>query len=167
MIRISIVDDEKIIREKISSLVSETLAAEPVEAELRTYPDGESFLGASGTDGPSDILLADTALKDIVRGFEAPKVSIQLIQQIVADYYDIDVEGLLSQRRTADITYPRQIAMFLCREMTGDSLKTIGKHFGGRDYSTVISAYNKIMADLKKDPELGLTLDDLRKRIKK
>lgn len=114
-----------------------------------------------------DILLADTALKDIVRGFEAPKVSIQLIQQIVADYYDIDVEGLLSQRRTADITYPRQIAMFLCREMTGDSLKTIGKHFGGRDYSTVISAYNKIMADLKKDPELGLTLDDLRKRIKK
>ena len=59
MIRISIVDDEEIIREKISSLVSETLAAEPVEAELRTYPDGESFLGASGTDGPSDILLAD------------------------------------------------------------------------------------------------------------
>ncbi|HJD01795.1 MAG TPA: LytTR family DNA-binding domain-containing protein [Candidatus Mediterraneibacter excrementavium] len=59
MIRISIVDDEKIIREKISSLVSETLAAEPVEAELRTYPDGESFLGVSGTDGPSDILLAD------------------------------------------------------------------------------------------------------------
>ena len=114
-----------------------------------------------------DIVLADTALKDIVRGFDAPKVSIQLIQQIVADYYDIDVEGLLSQRRTADITYPRQIAMFLCREMTGDSLKTIGKHFGGRDYSTVISAYNKIMGDLKKDPELGLTLDDLRKRIKK
>ena len=59
MIRISIVDDEEIIREKISSLVSETLATEPVEAELRTYPDGESFLGASGTDGPSDILLAD------------------------------------------------------------------------------------------------------------
>lgn len=59
MIRISIVDDEEIIREKISSLVSETLAAEPVEAELRTYPDGESFLDVSGTDGPSDILLAD------------------------------------------------------------------------------------------------------------
>ena len=59
MIRISIVDDEEIIREKISSLVSETLAAEPVETEIRTYPDGERFLGASGTDGPSDILLAD------------------------------------------------------------------------------------------------------------
>ena len=59
MIRISIVDDEKIIREKISSLVSETLAAEPVETEIRTYPDGESFSGCVGTDGPSDILLAD------------------------------------------------------------------------------------------------------------
>ncbi len=114
-----------------------------------------------------DINLADTALKDIVRGYDNRKVSIQLIQQIVADYFDIDVEGMLSQRRTADITYPRQIAMFLCREMTGDSLKTIGKHFGGRDYSTVISAYNKIMADLKKDPELVVTMDDLRKRIKK
>ena len=59
MIRISIVDDEEIIREKISALVSETLAAEPVEAEIRTYPDGERFLGAPGTDMPSDILLAD------------------------------------------------------------------------------------------------------------
>ncbi|MEA5059511.1 MAG: chromosomal replication initiator protein DnaA [Candidatus Pelethousia sp.] len=114
-----------------------------------------------------DITLADTALKDIIPGYENRKVSIELIQQIVADYYEIDVEGLLSQRRTADITHPRQVSMFLCREMTGDSLKTIGKHFGGRDYSTVISAYNKIMGDLKKDPELGLVLDDLRKRIKK
>ena len=59
MIRISIVDDEEIIREKISALVSETLATEPVEAEIRTYPDGERFLGAPGTDVPSDILLAD------------------------------------------------------------------------------------------------------------
>ena len=114
-----------------------------------------------------DIALADTALKDIVPGYENRKVSIELIQQIVADYYEIDVEGMVSQRRTADIAYPRQVAMFLCREMTGDSLKTIGKYFGGRDYSTVISAYNKIMSDLKKDPQLSLTLDDLRKRIKK
>jgi len=111
--------------------------------------------------------LADTALKDIIPGYENRKVSIDLIQQIVADYYEIELEGMLSQRRTADITYPRQVAMFLCREMTGDSLKTIGKHFGGRDYSTVISAYNKISADMKKNPDLILTMDDLRKRIKK
>ena len=114
-----------------------------------------------------DITLADTALKDIIPGYENRKVSIDLIQQIVADYYEIELEGMLSQRRTADITYPRQVAMFLCREMTGDSLKTIGKHFGGRDYSTVISAYNKISADMKKNPDLILTMDDLRKRIKK
>lgn len=114
-----------------------------------------------------DTTLADTALKDIIPGYENRKVTIDLIQQIVADYYEIDLEGLLSQRRTADITFPRQVAMFLCREMTGDSLKTIGKYFGGRDYSTVISAHNKILSDLKKNSELALVMDDLRKRIKK
>ncbi|MDR0841764.1 MAG: chromosomal replication initiator protein DnaA [Christensenellaceae bacterium] len=119
------------------------------------------------TGKPITTTLADTALKDIIPGYENRKVTVELIQQIVADYYHIDLGTMLSQRRTAEITYPRQVSMYLCREMTEVSLKTIGKHFGGRDYSTVISACNKISDDIKTEPALSITLEDIKKRIKK
>ena len=119
------------------------------------------------TGKPVNLTLADTALRDIIAGYEDRRVTIELIQQIVADYYDIDLSGLSSQRRTAELAHPRQIAMYLCREMTDVSLKNIGKNFGGRDYSTVISACNKVSDDIKGDKSLELELDDIKKRIKK
>ncbi len=119
------------------------------------------------TKRPIDITLADTALRDILPGFENRKISIELIQQVVSDYYSISVESLLSQRRTMEITYPRQIAMYLCKEMTEASLKSIGRSFGGRDHTTVISACKKIAADTESDSKLAVILEDLQKRIKK
>ena len=119
------------------------------------------------TKRPIDITLADTALKDILPGFENRKITIELIQQVVADYYSIGLESLLSQRRTMEITYPRQIAMYLCKEMTESSLKSIGKSFGGRDHTTVISACKKISSDLESDPKLVVTIEDIQKRIRK
>ena len=89
------------------------------------------------------------------------------MQQVVADYYDIDIDALLSQRRTMEITYPRQVAMYLCKELTNKSLKYIGSSFGGRDHSTVINACKKIESDMNEDAQVAELIEDLTKRIKK
>ena len=119
------------------------------------------------TKRPLDAHLADAALKDIIPGYENRKVTVELIQQVVADYYSVDVDALLSQRRTMEVTYPRQVAMYLSKELTEESLKAIGRRFGGRDHTTVISACKKIRADIKENPQLVLVLEDLTKRIRK
>ena len=119
------------------------------------------------TKRPLDAHLADAALKDIIPGYENRKVTVELIQQVVADYYSVDVEAILSQRRTMEVTYPRQVAMYLSKELTEESLKAIGRRFGGRDHTTVISACKKIRADIKENPQLVLVLEDLTKRIRK
>ncbi len=118
------------------------------------------------TQRPMDMALADIALKDIIPGYESRKITIELIQQIVADYYSVDIDTLLSQRRTAEATIPRHMAMYLCKEMTDSSLKLIGKSFGGRDHTTVINACRNIEAE-KNDPETQLIIEDLKKRIRK
>lgn len=151
--------DEKVI----------TFIAEKVNSNIRQLEGSLNRVIAYSnlTKRPIDITLADTALRDILPGFENRKITIELIQQVVADYYSISLDSLLSQRRTMEITYPRQIAMYLCKEMTDSSLKSIGRSFGGRDHTTVISACRKIAADIEKDENLSVIMEDLQKRIKK
>jgi chromosomal replication initiator protein len=151
--------DEKVI----------TFIAEKVNSNIRQLEGSLNRVIAYSnlTKRPIDITLADTALRDILPGFENRKITIELIQQVVADYYSISLDSLLSQRRTMEITYPRQIAMYLCKDMTDSSLKSIGRSFGGRDHTTVISACKKIAADIDKDESLSVVMEDLQKRIKK
>ena len=115
---------------------------------------------------PITIGLADAALKDIIDDVTERRVTVQMVQQAVADFYNVSVESMTSSRRTSDVTYPRQVAMYLSREMTDLSLKVIGEQFGGRNYSTIISACNKIEDDMKFDPDLSKIFRDLKKRIK-
>ena len=119
------------------------------------------------TKKPIDLTLTATALKDIVAGYDNTPVTIPLVQQVVSDYYDIDTDALLSQRRSMDVTYPRQMAMYLCKELTNKPLKAIGASFGGRDHSTVINACKRIETDMKNDPQVADLVEDLTKRIKK
>ena len=119
------------------------------------------------TKKPIDLALTATALKDIVAGYDNTPVTIPLVQQVVSDYYDIDTDALLSQRRSMDVTYPRQMAMYLCKELTNKPLKAIGASFGGRDHSTVINACKRIETDMKNDPQVSDLVEDLTKRIKK
>jgi len=113
-----------------------------------------------------DIELTDMALRDIVPGYDGRKITTQLIQQVVADYYGIDTEAMLSKRRTTELSLPRQIAMYFVREFTNESLKTVGASFGGRDYSTVISALHKIEDMCREDADFALTMEDIRSRIR-
>lgn len=109
--------------------------------------------------------LATEALKDIISKKQGKHITIDLIQDIVSSYFNLRVEDLKSQRRTRNVAYPRQIAMYLSRKLTDMSLPKIGEEFGGRDHTTVIHAYEKISENLKTDDSLQHTVNDLTKKI--
>ncbi|MEG1004028.1 chromosomal replication initiator protein DnaA [Clostridium sp.] len=109
--------------------------------------------------------LASEALKDIISKKQGKHITIEIIQDVVANYFNLRVEDLKSQRRTRNVSYPRQIAMYLSRKITDMSLPKIGEEFGGRDHTTVIHAYEKISDNLNRDESLQHTIDDLTKKL--
>jgi len=122
---------------------------------------------ASLTKRPVNTDLVAEALKDIFPNGKAKEVTMDVIQEIVASYFKIKIEDLQSKKRTRTIAYPRQIAMYLCRELTETSLPQIGQFFGGRDHTTVIHAYDKISQDKETDNRLSGILNELIDRIQK
>jgi len=92
-------------------------------------------------------------------------VTVDLIKDVVSQYYNIRTEEFNSKRRTRSISFPRQIAMYLSRELTDLSLPKIGEEFGGRDHTTVIHAYEKITKDKDKDLDLSNKIEQIRKEI--
>lgn len=109
--------------------------------------------------------LASEALKDIISKKQGKHITIEIIQDVVASYFNLRVEDLKSQRRTRNVSYPRQMAMYLSRKLTDMSLPKIGEEFGGRDHTTVIHAYEKISDNLNRDESLQHTIDDLTKKL--
>ncbi|MGI6558946.1 MAG: chromosomal replication initiator protein DnaA [Limnochordia bacterium] len=105
--------------------------------------------------------LAQDALKDILPSHEKRPPTIARIQEVVAEYYGATTADLQSKKRTKAVVFPRQVAMYLCRELTDSSLPQIGDHFGGRDHSTVIHACDKIANDLTQDPSLAAEVQEL------
>ena len=120
---------------------------------------------SSLTNRDVSVDLASEALKDIISNKESAPVTVKTIQESVANYYNLRIEDLKSQRRTRNIAYPRQIAMYLSRKLTDMSLPKIGEEFGGRDHTTVIHAYEKISENLKTNDSLQHTVNDLTKKI--
>ncbi|MBR0576539.1 chromosomal replication initiator protein DnaA [Proteiniclasticum sp. BAD-10] len=109
--------------------------------------------------------LAAEALKDIISSSQTRSITIDLIQDVVANYFNLSVQELKSQRRTRNVAYPRQIAMYLSRKLTDMSLPKIGDEFGGRDHTTVIHAYEKISDALKTDDSLISAIKIMTKKI--
>lgn len=108
---------------------------------------------------------AEEALKNIINELHNQKLTSELIIKVVSKHFDITPEELKSSKRNRDIVFPRQIAMYLCREIANLSLPKIGDDFGGRDHTTVLHAYDKINNDMKTSPELATTIDDIKKDI--
>jgi len=121
---------------------------------------------ASLTNSKLDVSIADEALKDIISNHRPRKITPELIQNIIADYYQLKVEDLKSKKRNRPIAYPRQVAMYLCRELTDLSLPKIGEYFGGRDHTTVIHACEKITEEMESDLQIKRTINELINRIK-
>ena len=119
---------------------------------------------ASFTRKEIDLELAQEVLKDFTidknRHFTIPN-----IQKVVAQYHQLRVTDLKSKKRSRDISVPRQIAMYICREYTQASLPEIGRQFGGKDHTTVIFSYRKIAGLIKENKEIGNRVQEIIKLI--
>lgn len=111
-----------------------------------------------------NLALARDVLKMVANDLRAP-ISIEQIQKIVCDFYDLPEDLLRAKTRKQEIVTARQVAMFLAKELTGASLKTIGLHFGGRDHSTVIHACQSVDERIKTDSVFRQAVERLRRRI--
>jgi len=118
------------------------------------------------TNSKIDIRLAQEILKDSFKE-EAQKFTIEGIQKVVADYFNVKVSDLRAKKRTVSIVRPRQIAMFLVRELTTHSFPEIGGFFGGKDHTTVLHSCNKIAGERDKDVAVRSLLDKLKGLLKK
>jgi chromosomal replication initiator protein len=121
---------------------------------------------SSLTGRPMTVDLAQEVLKDVFPQGEIPQVSVEGIQEAVVERFGISLQELTGDRRTASVVYPRQVAMYLCRELTDSSLPKIGKKFGGRDHTTVIHATSKIAKLIKEDRSVYNLVQELTARIK-
>jgi chromosomal replication initiator protein len=121
---------------------------------------------SSLTGRPMTVELAQEVLKDVFPQGEVPEISVEQIQQTVVERFGITAQELTGDRRSQSIVYPRQVAMYLCRELTDSSLPKIGKKFGGRDHTTVIHATSKIAKLIKEDRNVYNLVQELTARIK-
>ncbi|HEL1004681.1 TPA: chromosomal replication initiator protein DnaA [Streptococcus equi subsp. zooepidemicus] len=117
-----------------------------------------------------DTITVDIAAEAIrARKQDGPKMTVIPIEEIqaqVGKFYGVTVKEIKATKRTQDIVLARQVAMFLAREMTDNSLPKIGKEFGGRDHSTVLHAYNKIKNMIGQDESLRIEIETIKNKIK-
>ncbi len=113
-----------------------------------------------------DASLAADALKDIVPNSKPKEITIKGIQEVIANRFNIQLEDFAAKKRTKSVAFPRQIAMYLARELTDFSLPKIGEEFGGRDHTTVIHAHEKISKMISDDLQLQREIDELTEQIK-
>ncbi len=141
--------------------------AKNVRANVRELEGAlQNILAYSRFSGrPIDIQLVREALRDLL-SIKNRQISVENIQKTVADYYKIKVADMHSKKRPANIARPRQIAMYLAKELTQKSLPEIGEAFGGRDHTTVLHAVRKIGGERNNDPDLNQQLHVLEQTIK-
>jgi len=124
---------------------------------------------ASLNDKPIDILLVESALKATYgqAGGGGGPITFDMIKKVAAEYYSIKFDDMSAKVRTKEIANARQVAMFLCRELTESSLPKIGEEFGGRDHTTVLYAIDKIKHMIKKNKDLAEAVKVISENIKK
>ena len=146
-----------IIDDEILSLI-----ATKVDSNIRELEGiiNKLIAKASLTETPITIEMAQKAIDDI-RG-ETKVISSAYIQDVVAKYYNISVNDLKGQKRSADVTFPRQIAMYLCRNVAQMSMPQIGRDFGNRDHSTVMHACDKIEKEIKSNETTKLIVESVK-----
>ena len=112
-----------------------------------------------------NIMLAAEALKDIISPEEGRQITPELILDIVAEHYSISVYDLKGKKKSSNIAIPRQVSMYLCREMTDTPLKSIGIILGGRDHSTISHGVDRVADEITRDEALCNTIDIIKKKI--
>jgi len=153
----SSIPDEVIdlICKKISSNVRDLIGA------LNTLVAYAEIMGKQVT-----LDIAQQKLKDMLVSSKQSNLSMEVIQKVVASYFSVSVNDLKGKKRTQNVVFPRQLAMYICREMTEYSSTEIGEAFGGRDHSTVIYSFEKIRNRFVIDANLDSTVDILKRQVK-
>ncbi|HZV49225.1 MAG TPA: chromosomal replication initiator protein DnaA [Candidatus Dormibacteraeota bacterium] len=162
-----------ILRSKLgpkSGLVSEevlTFIAHKVQKNIRELEGALTRILAFSAIHQRRISQEDAArlLQDIIPAGVRRPLTIERIQETVADFYQISLEDMKGKRRDKHIVFPRQVAMYLVREETPSSLPTIGQAFGGRDHTTALHSIEKIANELKEDERLRYELQAIRERL--
>ena len=121
-----------------------------------------AFCSLSGRD--MSVELAQEVLADLW-GEEERVITMEHIQRKVADFFGIKLSDMRAKNRTKSVAFPRQIAMYLSRQLTHASLSDIGRAFGGKDHTTVIHAVSKLQLLIQEDPKLKQTIDALTQGI--
>ena len=117
------------------------------------------------TNKPITLEMAEEALKDIIYPDSPKMVTPQIIIQVVADHFGIKAEDITSKKRTAEIVIPRQVVMYLCRELTDISLKNIAKVLDKKDHSTIINGITKIQDEINNNSEFANQINIIKKKI--
>ncbi len=116
--------------------------------------------------GSIDLEVASAALKDIIQPRPSRQITAQMMMEVVARFYNVSVNEILSNRRSMDITLPRQVAMYLCRFVLNMTFPKIGEEFGGKDHTTVMHACNKVSSDLNSvNSSLSHDIEEIKKRL--
>lgn len=114
---------------------------------------------------PIDISLAAEALKDMISPDNIREITPELIMDVVSEHFNVSIADLKGRKRNAEIVLPRQIIMYLCREMTDTPLKAVGAMLGGKDHASISHGVKKITADLETDEALNNTVSIIRKKL--
>jgi len=120
---------------------------------------------ASLSSIPITAEVAVEALKDIIPTNNTKQITIEIIQEIVARFFNLSPNDFKAKKRTRAVAFPRQIAMYLSRQLTDSSLPKIGDEFGGRDHTTVMHAHDKITQALINDQLLEKKVNEIIQRI--
>ena len=153
--------ENRIIDDEIIQLI-----ASKVESNIRELEGifNKIVAIASLTNSEITMSIAEKAIGDLERSSDKI-ITVDYIQYAVANYYNLDQNDFKIQRKTSDIAFPRQIAMYLSKQLTGLSLKEIGNEFGGKDHSTVIYAIKKVEDEMKLNTNTKTTVDNIKKTI--
>jgi len=141
--------------------------ANNIKSSIRELEGSINTLQAYADLNKSEITLevAKTALKDLVSQEHNKIISPELIIDIVAEHYNITVSDLLSKKKSTDYSFPRQVSMYLCRNMTQETSKRVGEALGGRDHSTILHGAKQISNELLTNDNLKNTIEILMKKI--
>lgn len=150
-----IIDDDILanVADRVSSSIREL---EGVLSKIIAY--------SAMSKGPITMEMSEKAI-NAVTAIKEKVLSTEYIQEVVCKYFDISLEDMISSKRSTDVTFPRQIAMYICRNTANISLPTIGEAFGGRDHSTVIHACNKIEKELQEKVDTKMIVESVKKII--
>ncbi len=141
--------------------------ASKIKTNIRELEGGLIRLGAQAalTGSPIDVSMAKNVLKDFIQDDEKP-ITVEHILKTVCEYFGLKMQDIKARKRTKEVALPRQIAMYLSKQLTGGSLSDIGKNMGGKDHATVIYACKQVEDKRSKDENFNRMIETLLHKIK-